>query len=84
MGFGLVIGFTNHLQVVTTNNYYTIADLYNLQSLHTNLLVPFTQTTITPHQSSRSISTSLHYPFPGKRIYNTGTIKVSLNYTLPI
>jgi hypothetical protein len=38
MGFGLVIGFINHLHVVTTNNYYTIADLHNLQSLHTNLL----------------------------------------------
>jgi hypothetical protein len=27
MGFGLVHSFTDHLQVVTTNNYYTIADL---------------------------------------------------------
>jgi hypothetical protein len=27
-----------HLQVVTTNNDYTIANLHNLQSLHTNLL----------------------------------------------
>jgi type IV secretory pathway TrbD component len=36
-GFGLVTGFINNLQVVTTNNYYTIADLHNLQSLHTNL-----------------------------------------------
>jgi hypothetical protein len=32
---GWVIGY---LQVVTTNNYNTIADIYNLQSLHTNLL----------------------------------------------
>jgi hypothetical protein len=38
MGFGLIIGFINHLQVVTTNNYYTIADLHNLQSPHTNIL----------------------------------------------
>jgi hypothetical protein len=37
MGFGLVIGFFNNLQVVTTINYYTIAALHNLQSLHTNL-----------------------------------------------
>jgi hypothetical protein len=39
--FELVIGFINHLQVVTTNNYYTIAYLHNLQSLHTNLLSLF-------------------------------------------
>jgi hypothetical protein len=37
-GFGLVIGFINNLQVVTTINYYTIAALPNLQSLLTNLL----------------------------------------------
>jgi hypothetical protein len=36
-GFGLVIGFINHLQVVTTINYYTISDLHNVQSLHANL-----------------------------------------------
>jgi hypothetical protein len=35
--FGLVIGFINNLQVVTTINYYTIAALHNVQSLHTNL-----------------------------------------------
>jgi hypothetical protein len=35
------MGFNNHLQVITTNNYYTIADLHNLQSLHTNLLSVF-------------------------------------------
>jgi hypothetical protein len=37
-GIGLVIGFINNLQIVTTNNYNTITDLHNLQSLHTNLL----------------------------------------------
>jgi hypothetical protein len=36
--FGLVIGFIWNLQVVTTNNYNTLADLHNLQSLNTNLL----------------------------------------------
>jgi hypothetical protein len=36
-GFGFVIGFINNLQVITTINYYTIAALHNLQSLHTNL-----------------------------------------------
>jgi hypothetical protein len=35
MGSGLVIGFSKHLQVVTTVNYYTVAALHNLQSLHT-------------------------------------------------
>jgi hypothetical protein len=38
MGFGLVIGFINCLQLVTTNNYNTVPDLNNLQSLHYNLL----------------------------------------------
>jgi hypothetical protein len=33
--------FIEHSQVVTTNNYYTIADLHDLQSLHTNLLSLF-------------------------------------------
>jgi hypothetical protein len=36
-GFGLVIGFINKFQVVTTIYYYTIVALHNLQSLHTNL-----------------------------------------------
>jgi hypothetical protein len=31
MGFGLVIGFINNLQVITTINYYTVAALHNLQ-----------------------------------------------------
>jgi hypothetical protein len=41
MGFGLVIGFTDHLQVVTAIGSYTIADLSNLKSLHTELLSLF-------------------------------------------
>jgi hypothetical protein len=40
-GIGLVIGFINHLQVITTNNYYAVADLHNSQSHHTNLLSLF-------------------------------------------
>jgi hypothetical protein len=30
----MVIGFIDHLQVVTTNNYYTIADLHTTKSLN--------------------------------------------------
>jgi hypothetical protein len=40
-GFGLVIGFINHSQVVTTINYNTVPDLHNLQSLHYNLFKLF-------------------------------------------
>jgi hypothetical protein len=36
-----MIWFINNLQIVTAINYYTIADLRNLQSLHTNLLSLF-------------------------------------------
>jgi hypothetical protein len=49
-GFGLVIWFINNLQVVTTNNYYTIADFHT--TIHSTLIF-------------QSISTSLHYPLPG-------------------
>jgi hypothetical protein len=38
MGFGLEIRFIGSSSVVTKNNYNTIADLHNLQSLHTNVL----------------------------------------------
>jgi hypothetical protein len=46
MGFGLVIGFINRLQLVTTstNNYNTVTDFHS---------------TSTPRQSSESISTCL-------------------------
>jgi hypothetical protein len=33
--------FIGSSPVVTTNNYYTIANIHNLQSLHTNLLSLF-------------------------------------------
>jgi hypothetical protein len=63
MGVGLVIGFINHLRIVTTINYYTIADFH--PTIHSNLI----------------FSVYLRY---FSRIYNTETIKVSLNHTLPI
>jgi hypothetical protein len=48
--FRLVIGLINRLQLVTTNNYNTVPDFHS---------------TSTPRQSSESIPTCLHYPFPG-------------------
>jgi hypothetical protein len=32
MGFGLVIGFTDHVQVVTINKYNTLADFHTKSS----------------------------------------------------
>jgi hypothetical protein len=32
------IGFTEYIQIVSAINYYIVADLHNLQSLHINLL----------------------------------------------
>jgi hypothetical protein len=40
-GFGLIFGFINRLQLVTTNNYNTVLDLHKLQSIHYNLLSLF-------------------------------------------
>jgi hypothetical protein len=40
MGIGLVIGFINNPQVVTTINSYMVTDLHTLKSLHTTLLSP--------------------------------------------
>jgi hypothetical protein len=61
--------FINHLQAVTVINYHTIIDLHNLQLFHTNLLNLF----------------PLAFPIRFLvMIYNTGTIKVSLNHALPI
>jgi hypothetical protein len=37
-GFGLVIGFINHIQVVTTNKYNTVPDLHHLQTTATYTL----------------------------------------------
>jgi hypothetical protein len=37
-GLELVIGFIDHLQVVTTNNYYIIADFHNTNHSTLSLL----------------------------------------------
>jgi hypothetical protein len=59
----------HHFQVVTTNNYYTFADLHTPNHSTLIFLVYF-------HRASLF--------FSWHRIYNTGTIKVSLNHTFPI
>jgi hypothetical protein len=41
MGFGLVIGFIDHFQVVTTNNYTTVTDFPHFKALHANLISLF-------------------------------------------
>jgi hypothetical protein len=61
MGFGLVIGFIEYLQLVT--KIITITDFH-----------------ITRHSTILSSA----YLYLSSQIYNTGTIKVSLNLTLPI
>jgi hypothetical protein len=63
LGFGLVIGFTGYLKVVTTNNY-TLLLIYTIYN-HSTLI----------------FSVYLHW---FSQIYNTGSIKVPINHTLPI
>jgi hypothetical protein len=65
----LVIGFIDHSHVITTNKYNTVTDFHTTKYSALVFSVYF-------HGSSLSVS--------WQRIYNTGTIKVSLNYTLPI
>lgn len=69
MGFVLVIEFINHSQVAATNNHNSVADFHFTN--HPTLIF-----SAHFHQSSLSISC--------QRIYNTGTIKVSLNYAVPM
>jgi hypothetical protein len=64
--FGLVIGFINHLQVVTTINYNTVI---HLQSLHANLFARLAYSFSLSHtlQIKRSIHT-LHFHRQTSRI----------------
>jgi hypothetical protein len=65
----LVIGFINHLQAVTTNNYYTVAALHNLQSLHTNL---FSLSALSSRvYNTGAIAVSLNHTLP---ILHTNTV----------
>jgi hypothetical protein len=54
--------FIGSSPVVITNNYYTVADVHSLQSLHTNLLatLPFPCSFSSPLKSSKSKSKSLY------------------------
>jgi hypothetical protein len=54
--------FIGSSPVVTSNNHYTIADIRNLQSLHTNLLtlflLVFIYNTITVNKTSKHTNSS--------------------------
>jgi hypothetical protein len=67
--FGLVIGFIDHLQVLTTSNYNTVADFHFTN--HSTLIF-----SVYFHWSSLSIS--------WQWTNNMETVKVSLNYTLTV
>jgi hypothetical protein len=62
MGFRFVIGFINNLQVVTTNNYYTITDFRTFQStvVHALGYSVFTTRLLAPDLNTE-ISISNHY-----------------------
>jgi hypothetical protein len=62
--FGLLIGFNNNLQVVTTINYNTVAGLHNLQTLHT---IPFTLSSVVftyLQYNMGAVKMSLKYTLP--------------------
>jgi hypothetical protein len=61
--FCLVFGFINRLQHVTTNNYNSVTNSHS---------------TSTPRQSSQSIPTYLHYPFPGNGSQNRNYHRLTL------
>jgi hypothetical protein len=61
-GVGLVIGFINNLQIVTTNNYYTITDFHTFQSNVAHVLGFSVSTSrLLATDLNTEISTSNHY-----------------------
>jgi hypothetical protein len=68
-GFAFVIGFINHLQVVTIIKCNIVTDFHTTN--HSTLIF-----SVYFHQFSVSVS--------WQRIYNTGNVKVLLHHTLPI
>jgi hypothetical protein len=80
--FGLVIGFINSLQLVTTNNYNTVPDLHNLQSLHSNLLrlfpLVFTIRFLATDLNS-GVVTDSHFKY-----HCTKSLLITINAALPL
>jgi hypothetical protein len=81
-GFGLVIGFIDRLQLVTTNNYNTIPDLHNLKLLHYNLLslfpLVFTIRFLAADLNT-GITTDSHFKY-----YCTKSLLITINTALPL
>jgi hypothetical protein len=81
-GFGLVIGFINHSQVVTTINYNAVPNLHNLQSLHYNLLnlfpLLFTIRFLATDLNTRIITDS-HFKY-----HCTKSLLITINTALPL
>jgi hypothetical protein len=62
MGFRLVIEFSNNLQAVTTNNYYTITDFHTFQSSVAHALgFSVSSSCLLAIDLNTEISTSNHY-----------------------
>jgi hypothetical protein len=88
--FGLLIGFINHIQVVTTVNYNIVTDLHNLHSLHASLfslsaIVFITHSLDHTLQIKPSVRTvSLHMTnFPWLSLKHLNSLKYTAEYSNP-